>query len=49
MRFVEVAKYLGVGYRELAEAPGWFYEIALIRMVEEMEYHAYVARQNQHK
>lgn len=41
---MEIAKYLGIGYRDLAESPRWFLEIAKIRMREENEYHAYLAR-----
>ena len=41
---MEIAKYLGVGYRELAESPQWFLELAGIRLREENEYHAYLAK-----
>lgn len=39
---LEMMKYLGIGYRELLDAPRWIFEIASVRMREEGEYNAYL-------
>lgn len=46
---VELACYLGIGYRELMESPRWFLEIAAIRLREQGEYNAYVSKEAQKK
>ena len=44
MLTVELAKYLGVGHRQLADSPQWFLDVLALRMREEAAYAALVAQ-----
>jgi hypothetical protein len=46
MQTVEIAKYLGVGYRDIADSPRTFLDTVIIRMGEEAEYQRFLQNKN---
>ena len=49
MQLLELMRYLGISYAELMETPQHILQAAGVRMTEESEYHAHLARQSEKK